>query len=240
MSERFTGRKALVTGGTRGIGEAVARQLLFEECSVAITGTHERHGWWSDEPRCSLFEVDFADAAATTAFCDKIRGESFSHLVNNAGAFGVSGKDDTLETFISIMRINVAAAHAVTNAVAENLKANSSGRVVNIASIAAFVTRPGVAAYAASKAALVGLTRVQALDFAPFGVLVNAVCPSYTETEMLASLDESKRNQLLANVPIGRFCRPKEVAELVCFLLSSDNSYITGQALVIDGGVTIK
>lgn len=240
MSGRFAGRKALVTGGTRGIGEAVARQLLFEECSVVITGTKERHGWWSNEPKCSFFEVDFADAVATTVFCDKIRGESFSHLVNNAGAFGLSGKESSLEAFVSIMQINVAAAQAVTNAVADNLKADSSGRVVNIASIAAFVTRPGVAAYAASKAALVGLTRAQALDFAPSGVLVNAVCPSYTETEMLASLDESKRSELLANVPIGRFCRPKEVAEFVCFLISSDNSYITGQALVIDGGVTIK
>jgi 3-oxoacyl-[acyl-carrier protein] reductase len=78
------------------------------------------------------------------------------------------------------------------------------------------------------------------LDFAASGVLVNAVCPSYTETDMLLSLDEGKRADLLANVPLGRFCRPEEVAEVACFLLSKDNTYITGQTIVIDGGVTIR
>lgn len=240
MSGRFTDKKALVTGGTRGIGKAIAEQLLHEDCTVVVTGTQFAHGWWTDEPRCSLVVVDFADASSIEVFSRNMRSEAFSHLVNNVGVFIASEQNLPLESFNRLMQINVAAAHSVTSALSESLKSHPPARVVNIASIAAIVARTGVAAYAASKAALVGLTRAQALDLAPAGVLVNAICPSYTESDMLASLDETKRSELLANVPIGRFCRPQEVAELACFLLSSDNTYITGQSIVIDGGVTSR
>ena len=123
MSSRFAGRKALVTGGTRGIGEAVARQLLSEECSVVITGKKERIGWWSNERNCSFIAVDFADTAMIKMFCEKIRGDSFSYLVNNSATFDVSAQDTSLDAFESIMRINEAAAQVVTKAVADSLKA---------------------------------------------------------------------------------------------------------------------
>ncbi len=240
MSGRFAGRRALVTGGTRGIGKAIAQQLLIEGCTVVITGTREIHGWWAIEPRCCFVEVNFADTAAINVFCERMRGEMFSHLVNNAGVFGASEPNQSFDSFHRVLQINVSAAQAVVSALSESLKTHSPSRVLNIASIAAFVTRPGISAYAASKAAIVGLTRAQALDLAPAGVLVNAICPSYTETDMLESLQEEKRNELLAGVPLGRFCRPEEVAQLACFLLSNENTYITGQAIMIDGGVTIR
>lgn len=231
----------LVTGGTRGIGKAISQKLLREGAQVVITGTKNReNGWWNEFENCTFSTVDFLDELAVSDFCNYIKENSFSCLVNNAGIFSNSDKTNTLTSFDSVHKVNVSAVHSVTSAFACGSFENISPRVVNISSIAAFVTREGVASYASSKASLNGLTRAHALDFAKKGILVNAICPSFTETDMLKALSMEKQNELLQLVPLGRFCNAYEIAELACFLLSDDNTYMTGQTLVIDGGVTIQ
>jgi 3-oxoacyl-[acyl-carrier protein] reductase len=111
---------------------------------------------------------------------------------------------------------------------------------VNISSIASIVTRAGLSAYSASKAALSSLTRTTALEYAGDNILVNAVCPAYTDTAMLQNLDDKARLALLDKVPLKRFAQPEDVAEMVSFLLSDKNNFITGQNMILDGGVTIQ
>ena len=237
----FKGVHVLVTGGTRGIGKAISQRLFKEGAQVVITGTkNKENGWWNEFENCTFFKVDFLDELSVSNFCNYIKRNSFSCLVNNAGIFSNPDKRNTLPSFDSVHKVNVSAVHSVTSAFACGSLENVTPRVVNISSIAAFVTREGVASYASSKASLNGLTRAHALDFAKKGILVNAICPSFTETDMLKALSMEKQNELLQLVPLGRFCNTNEIAELACFLLSKDNTYMTGQTLVIDGGVTIQ
>lgn len=241
MNRRFVGRFALVTGGTRGIGRAVAEQLLAEGCSVCITGRKPQSGWWDSVALCSYMAVDFGEQKSLERFCETISGMDFSLLVNNVGVFLSSlGGSVSEEAWARIMCVNVSAGAKIMSSLAERLASNPLSRVVNMSSIAAFVSRPGLAAYSASKAAVLGLTRSQALELAPRGVLVNAVCPAYTDTDMLRSLNEDMRAELMQNVPLGRFSQPSEVSEVVCFLISPQNTFITGQSIIIDGGVTIR
>jgi 3-oxoacyl-[acyl-carrier protein] reductase len=237
----FDNVRVLVTGGTRGIGKAIAQKLLNEGAEVVITGrSTPDSGWWNESVGCSYVKVDFSDKIELDDFCREVEKQSFTRLVNNVAIFRNLKSPGSGDDFEVVQQVNVLAANAVTNAFARKINVKDKGRVVNISSIASFVTRKGVSAYAASKAALSGLTRAQALDFADSGILVNAVCPSYTETDMLSSLSKEKQAKLLAKVPLGRFCKAEEIAELTSFLLSEENTYITGQNLIIDGGVTIK
>ena len=237
----FDNVRILVTGGTRGIGKAISKKLLDEGAELVITGSSEADfGWWNESANCSYQKVDFSEKKELYEFCREIESKSFLCLVNNVGIFRNSKSFGSDVDFESVLKVNVMAANSITNAFAKNLRLIDQARVVNISSIASFVTRQGVSAYATSKAALSGLTRAQAIDFADSGILVNAVCPSYTETDMLKSLSEENKAELLDKVPLGRFCKVEEIAELTSFLLSKENTYITGQNLIIDGGVTIK
>ncbi|CAA6678750.1 MULTISPECIES: SDR family NAD(P)-dependent oxidoreductase [unclassified Lentimonas] len=241
MNLGINGKKALVTGGTRGIGEAVARELLAEGVSVTITGQSEREGWWSQEANCSLIACDFSNSVQLEVFCEDIRSGQFDILVNNSGAFysAVLSEIDVAE-WDKVMAVNLTAPMLLMKAVCDVMGQRGWGRIVNVGSIAGIVSRSSLATYSASKAGLAGLTRAAALDLAAQGVLVNYVCPAYTETDMLASLDEDSRNALLDRVPLGRFSQPVDIAAAVLFLASDRNQFITGQSLVIDGGVIIQ
>jgi NAD(P)-dependent dehydrogenase (short-subunit alcohol dehydrogenase family) len=237
----FDKRRCLVTGGSRGIGEAIARGLLAAGGEVIITGTSERRGWWDNEKHCTYHAVDFSDLMQVKQFAEAQSTQSITLLVNNAGVF----HSDTFEAFPvdqwdEIMEVNVRAPMLLMGALVAGMREQGFGRIVNVGSIAGFVSRHGLAGYSASKAALIGLTRAAALDLANDQILVNCVCPAYTETDMLAGLDKKSRAALLEKVPLGRFCQPDEVARAVLFLLSADNTFITGQTLIIDGGVVIQ
>ena len=237
----IAGKKALVTGGTRGIGAAIAQALLEEGCTVTVTGRSAREGWWSGEANCHMQVCDFSDGAATDVFCEQVAGTGYDLLVNNCGSFYASDIAELdLAQWESLMQVNLSTPMRLIRAVAAHMRGNGWGRIVNIGSIAASVTRSNMAAYASSKAGLAGLTRAAALDLAPAGILVNCVCPAYTETDMLAALDASAREALLAKVPLGKFARPEDVAAATLFLLSNQNQFITGQQLILDGGVTIQ
>lgn len=241
MNLEIEGKKALVTGGTRGIGKAIAQGLLAESCHVTITGRTERDGWWSEHADCGLKACDFSDPAQTNLFCESIGSEGYDILINNSGAFyaAVIKEIDRVE-WESLMMVNLTTPMLLVKAVAEHMRAVGWGRIVNIGSIAGRVSRPTLGAYSSSKAALEGLTRAAALDLAEAGILINCVCPAYTETDMLAGLDQASRDALLEKVPLKKFATPRDIAAPVLFLTSNQNQFITGQSLVVDGGVIIQ
>lgn len=241
MNLNIAGKKALVTGGTRGIGAAIAQALLEEGCTVTITGRSAREGWWSNQGNCRLEVCDFSDDAATDVLCEQVTGAGYDLLVNNSGSFYAADIADLeLSQWESLLQVNLTTPMRLIQAVAVSMRRHGWGRIVNVGSIAASVTRSNMAAYASSKAGLAGLTRAAALDLAPAGILVNCICPAYTETDMLAALDAAARETLLAKVPLGKYARPEDVAAATLFLLSNQNQFITGQQLILDGGVTIQ
>lgn len=240
MNISFSGHKALVTGGTRGIGRSIAELLLDAGAEVWISGRSTRKGWWNRFEQCHLIAVDFEDSSSASRFYNSIRAIPFSLLVTCAGVVNptfLASWDSSASR--RIIEVNLNASMDTMAAVVPGMIELKNCRIVHVSSIAALVTRAGMAAYAASKGGVVSMVRSAALELAELGILVNAVCPAYTETDMLNSLDSESRSVLLSKVPMRRFCEPREVAHLVCFLLSSFNTFTTGQAITIDGGVTI-
>lgn len=238
----FSKQRALVTGGSRGIGRAIAKHLLEEGCEVLITGsTPNRQGWWDDMELCSYKGVNFSEGDKVKSFCEEVSSQDFNLLVNNAGAFHSECVESfPVEKWNELLAVNLKVPMQLIGALASGMRAQGGGRIVNVGSIAGIVTRAGLAGYSSSKAALVSLTRSAALDLAKDQILVNCLCPAYTETDMLSKLDEKAKLALLEKVPLGRFCQPDEVAKAASFLLSPDNTFITGQTLVIDGGVILQ
>ena len=241
MNLAINGRSVLVTGGTRGIGEACAKAFLSEGCKVIITGTQIRSGWWDDYELCELVQADFNDDDSVDSLTSVIKGKSIDILVNNSGVFHSSPiSKESRQQWRSLMNVNLEVPMLLIKAASVGMQTRNWGRIVNIGSIASIVTRAGLSAYATSKTALSGLTRAVALDLASERILVNCVAPAYTETDMLVSLDENARTELLAKVPLAQFAKPSDIASAVVFLASEKNQFITGQTLVVDGGVTIQ
>lgn len=216
-------RIALVTGGSRGIGLATAVSLRALGYDVRTPGRDE---------------LDLLDPASIDRYIAAHANDGVSVLVNNAGINPIEPFDAiTPENWSATLQTNLTAPLRLTQGFAPGMKAAGWGRVVNIASIWAVVTKTGRASYASSKTALLGLTRSSAVELAPHGVLVNAVCPGFVETELTRANNTPAQLAAVATaVPLGRLARPEEIAKVVAFLASADNTYITGQAIVADGG----
>ena len=230
-------RKALVTGGTRGIGAAIASRLRDDGVHVVITGTTP-HG---DAPKDGDYRaVDFSSAARTCAFADAIAGEEFDILINNAGTNKIDlfGTIDPAD-FDRIQQINVHAPFLLMRAVLAGMRRKRWGRIVNIASIFGVVSKEHRASYSASKFALDGMTVALAAEVAVDNVLANCVSPGFIDTDLTRKiLGEEGIAQLVARVPMKRLGKPEEIAAFVAWLVSDENTYISGQNLVIDGGFT--
>ncbi len=242
MDLGLRGRRVLVTGGTRGIGAAIAKSFVAEGAQVVVTGRKSSKTDNRADGEDSLrFEcVDFEDEAATQDYAHSLRSRGFDVLVNNAGInkVALAGEVDLVD-WDRIQRVNLRAPLVLARALVPGMAARKWGRMVNIASIFASVSRAGRVAYTSSKAGLVGMTRTLALDYAADNVLVNAVGPGFIDTEMTRTiLSEEQRRELISRVPIQRMGEPCEVAKLVVFLASDANSMITGQHLIADGGFT--
>jgi 3-oxoacyl-[acyl-carrier protein] reductase len=184
-------------------------------------------------------QVDFSSHESTASFLKDVeRGPRIDVLINNAGTNFISTIDQVSpENLDSLLSINLRAPLLLCKSVSFNMKNNSYGRIVNIASIWSVITKPGRAMYTATKTGLVGLTKAAAMDLAPYGILVNAVSPGFVNTELTAAtLSGEEREQFSRQVPLGRFAEPEEIAKTVLFLSSGLNTYITGQNLVVDGG----
>ncbi len=239
----FKNKKVLITGASRGIGRSIAELFLTMGAEVTITGRGKPPDWMKRYKNCRYKKVDFRVKKNFTAFLkDLASWPSLDILINNAGIHipePIDGiKDDSWE---QIMDVNLNAPMRITREASAKMKRAKSGRILNVSSIAGLVSKPGSDAYSASKSGLIGLTRASALDLAPYNCLVNALCPGHTQTDMIDTvLNAQQKEEFKKNIPMGRFADPSEIARFAVFLCSSFNTYITGQTIVVDGGVTIQ
>lgn len=232
------GRRVLVTGGSRGIGHAIASQLRDTGGEVTVTGA-------SAEPRapedCAYEHVDFTNVHATRAFAERHqRAGDVDILVNNAGINAVALFTDILdEDFDAIYSVNLRAPMVVCRAVLPAMRERSWGRIVNVTSIFSVVSKSGRASYSASKFGLAGMTAALAVEVAEDGVLANCVAPGFVDTELTRRvLGAAGIAEIVQTVPAGRLAKPEEIAHAVQFLASPRNTFVTGQNLIVDGGFT--
>lgn len=186
-------------------------------------------------------ELDLASPASVRRYLAHL-DEPIDVLVNNAGINKLGASDEiTDDDLAETLEVNLASPLRLVGGIAQGMKARKSGRIVNVASVWAFVARERRVSYAAAKAGLVGLTRALALELAPHGVLVNAVAPGYVETELTRRNNGPAELAAIAQqIPMGRLAQPDEIAEVVAFLASPKNSYMTGQTILVDGGYTCR
>jgi 3-oxoacyl-[acyl-carrier protein] reductase len=241
----LAGRTALVTGSTRGIGRAIAETLTEAGARVAVVG---RDAARASEAATAIgggaegFSCDVADSASVVALVESVE-KSFGQidiLVNNAGLtrdnilFRI--KDDDWDT---VLDANLRGAFLAIRAASRGMIKRRWGRIINIASIVGITGNKGQANYAASKAGLIGLTKSVAKELGSRNVLVNAVAPGFIETDMTAAMTPEARAALSGQIPLERLGSPRDIAGVVTFLASDYASYITGQTLVVDGGMVM-
>ncbi len=241
-------RIALVTGGAKGIGAAIASRLARDGHRIAIGGRDaealQRHAAVLSALGAETFTVsaDLADPRACEAIVAAVEEKwgPVDVLVNNAGITrdGLAVRM-SIEDFQAILQVNLVAAFALSRKVARGMMKARWGRIVNISSIVAEMGNAGQANYIAAKAGLIGLTKALAVELAPRSITVNAITPGFISTEMTASLPEAVIDQYKARIPLGRFGSPDDVAAVVGFLASDQASYITGQTIRVDGGMVM-
>lgn len=237
MAGRLAGRLALVTGGTRGIGAAISRRLVADGADLIVTGTRP-DGKGPDG--ATYRAVEFTDRSATEAFAAEVAEWGIDILVNNAGVnkigpFRSLGVGD----FDRIQEVNVRAPFLLCRAVIPGMQRKAWGRIVNITSIFGQISKEYRGPYSASKFALAGLTTSLAVELAADGIVANCVAPGFIDTELTRTiLGAEGIAELSLRVPAKRLGTPEEVAAFVAWLVSPENTYITGQNIPIDGGFT--
>ena len=249
---RIDGRAALVTGGNRGIGRAIAQAFAEAGGSVVVTSreaarAEEAAGQIAESTgqKCIGLALDVRDGGSVAAAMERTVSElgGLEILVNNAGVnIRESITDLKDESWHEIIETNLAGAMRCSRAVAGRMKENRWGRIINIGSILSFIGIAERAAYASSKAGLLGMTRAMALDLAPYGVTVNALCPGVFKTEINRPIlnDPEYLKEFLKQIPMGAMGDPAQLMGAALFLASEASSYVTGAALLVDGGWTVK
>jgi 3-oxoacyl-[acyl-carrier protein] reductase len=244
------GRVAIVTGGGRGIGRAIAHRLAAEGANLAIS--YRSNDAAAEETtkavraagvKCELFKGDVASPEDVEALFKGV-SEAFGRvdiLINNAGV----RRDNLMmrmkeDEFDEVVRTNLKGTYLCTRAALRPMVRARWGRIVNVSSVVGLVGNAGQANYAASKAGIVGFTRSVAREVAQRGITVNAVAPGYVETELTGSLPEDVKDRIRGQVPMGRFGEAEEVAEVVAFLTGEGAAYVTGQTIAVDGGMTMQ
>lgn len=244
------GKKAVVTGGTRGIGFAIVETFLKNGASVALFGSRQETvdkalaKLKAENPDWDVMGLapDLTDYAAVEAAMAKVT-EAFGRidiLVNNAGIT----KDGLLmmmkpEDFDAVIAANLRGAFLCMKAVARQMVKQRYGRIVNLSSVVGLRGNAGQVNYAASKAGVIGMTKSLAKELAGRNITVNAVAPGFIDTDMTAALSETAKNAALGSIPMGRMGTPENVAKAVAFLADEDAGYITGQVLAVDGGMSM-
>ena len=234
---QLSGRVALVTGGTRGIGAAIAKELYKLGATIIITGTNPDYVSLDDyQYICS----DFSNKNSLNDLVRKIQKKQIDILINNAGINKIGPISDlSISDFEKVQQVNVVAPFALSQKVLIGMRERKWGRIINISSIWGKISKAYRAPYSASKFAIDGLTVAISAEVAEDGVLVNSVAPGFIDTELTRSvLGVDGMNELALQVPVKRVGTVEEVAKFVGWLSSSDNTYISGQNIAIDGGFT--
>ena len=233
----LAGRRVLITGGTRGIGYSVANAFLEQEAVVHVTGTKKD----GKGPHGSIFHsCDFTNNESLENLCDIVKGINIEVLINNAGINKTSPFAElSPEDFLRIQQVNLYSAFRLIQAVLPGMTYKNWGRIVNISSIFSIVSKEYRAPYSASKFGLDGMTAALAAEVAESGVLVNSVAPGFIDTELTRKvLGEKGMQEIATKVPIRRMGKPDEVARLVLWLASNENTFVSAQNIAIDGGFT--
>jgi|TARA_B110000858_G_scaffold63979_1_gene74180 NAD(P)-dependent dehydrogenase (short-subunit alcohol dehydrogenase family) len=229
--------RAVVTGATRGIGYAIAERLLKDGLEVIITGT-KKNG--KHPAGSSYYQVDFLDEDSTNKFINFLKKQQINILVNNAGINKISEFSSIdIEDFDRILRINLRAPFQICQAVIPYMEKIKWGRIVNLTSVFGNISKEYRAAYSSSKFGLDGMTVALAAEVSEKGILANSVGPGVIDTDMTREvLGDSGINKLKGQIPMKRLGQVSEIASLVSWLVSNENTYMTGQNLMIDGGFT--
>jgi len=230
---------ALVTGGSRNIGRAICGHLVADGYQVIQFDVVEPE----DNNAASFVRVDLADAEATAAALAEVRqGRRITRLINNVGIGHVGSVEETsLEDFDKVMRLNARAALQCTQALLPGMREAGFGRIVNLAS-RAVAGIPGITAYAASKAAIVGMTRTWAMELARHGITVNAIAPGPIDTDMYRDMNppgSANDRRIREGIPVGRIGTPEDIANAASFFLDARSGFVTGQVLFVCGGLSI-
>ncbi len=243
------GKTAIVTGASRGIGKAIAQKLASQGAAVVINynGSEEKAQEAQREIQerggtASIYRCNVADYAQCEQFIQDVIQEygSLDILVNNAGIT----KDGLLmkmseEDFDKVIATNLKGAFNTIRFASRQMLKQRSGRIINMSSVSGVAGNAGQANYAASKAGLIGLTKAAARELASRGVTVNAIAPGFIETDMTDVLGDKVKEAAVAQIPLGRFGKPEQVAAAAAFLASEEAGYITGQTLHVDGGMVM-
>lgn len=249
----MTGKVAIVTGGSAGIGRAAAVAFAREGASVVVADVDVEGG----EKTVAELEnagvdamfvhTDVSDAGQVAALVDRTveRFGRLDYAFNNAGIEGAPAPtaDSTIENWNRTIAVNLTGVYLCMRAEIPRMLAGGGGVIVNNSSVAGLVGFPGIPAYTASKHGIVGLTKTAALEYATEGVRVNAVCPGVIDTEMITRFthgDPAEAAQLLQTEPVGRMGAPEEIADAVVWLCSDRASFVTGQAIAVDGGFVAR
>ncbi|PIV55500.1 3-oxoacyl-ACP reductase [Candidatus Desantisbacteria bacterium CG_4_10_14_0_8_um_filter_48_22] len=246
---KLENKVAIITGGARGIGRAIAEMLAGEGANPVVvdvdineaenTAKELRSGTGRDS---MAMQIDVSSAADAERMAKEVTDKygRIDILVNNAGitrdALLVRMKEDAWD---KVLAINLKGVFNCTQAAAKVMMKQHSGKIVNMASIIGIIGNVGQANYAASKGGVIALTKTSAKELSAWNINVNAIAPGFIDTKMTQALDEKQRQELLGLIPLKRLGMPQDVARLVLFLASGDSDYITGQVIRIDGGMAM-
>lgn len=246
---RLEGNTAIVTGGSRGIGRAIVETLAREGAKVAFVyhSNSDAANALVDELKsrgseAMAIQANVADKTAADSAVNKVVDEwgKLDILVNNAGIV----RDTllarmTVEQWQDVIDTNLTGVFNFCQAAIGSMMSARSGRIVNMSSVASHYSNPGQANYAASKGGIEGFTRCLATEYAKRGVTVNAVAPGFVETEMTEAVRNAAEDQIKKHIPMRRLGQPDDIAKAVLFLVSEESTYVTGQVLTVDGGLTL-
>jgi 3-oxoacyl-[acyl-carrier protein] reductase len=241
----LTGRIALITGASGGLGGAIARALHAQGASVALTGTRREalEALAAElKIRAHAAPCDLSDAAATETLIPAVEGAlgPIDILINNAGVT----RDNLLirmkdADWDAVLAVNLTAAFRLSRAALKGMLKRRFGRIINMTSVVGVQGNAGQGNYAAAKAGMIGMSKALAAEVATRGITVNCIAPGFIDSPMTRALDQKQRDTILASIPVGRLGSDKEIGAAAVYLASSEAAYVTGQTLHVNGGMAM-